>query len=555
MTEQLAPHIPHPRSPIQPWPVAARYDVIGESRRLVASLVEQPWGQVSPSIYETGRLVSLAPWLAGHTARLRFLLGTQREDGGWGGPHAYALVPTLSATEALVAAHRVPRALAAAVAAAAEAGLRALHRSLRRIRRDTLPDMPAIEIIVPALIAALNQRLRASAPGGPGAAPLPLPVGVGHGALAAIRGAVSVGDPIPDKLMHAIEIVGDVARGSASIRPAGSGIVGASPAATAAWQGQPATIALPGAGDYLADLVRRTGGPVPCCTPITVFERAWVIGALARTGLRPRLPRTLLASLAAALGERGTPGGEGLPDDADTTAGTLFALSERGRPTDVDCLLPYELERYFCTWPGEQGVSTTVNAHVLEALGSHRTRHPHPARTMDASVAKVARWLLEQQQPDGSWYDRWHASPFYATATTSLALDRYAGRRGTRATQAAVTWILDQQRGDGSWGVWGPTTEETAYAVQALLGMKGPRTDAMVRAAARGYLYLRRSIDRGDGPALWHDKDLYRPDAIIRAVLLGALHLAQLDAQVMATADRLRRTAGHDTRRLTAFVR
>ena len=51
-------------------------------------------------------------------------------------------------------------------------------------------------------------------------------------------------------------------------------------------------------------------------------------------------------------------------------------------------------------------------------------------------------------------------------------------------------------------------------------------------AVARAVPHLLRSLNRADGggadePALWHDKDLYRPAAIVRAGVLAALHLAR----------------------------
>ncbi len=80
--------------------LGARIDVASAADELVRGLMLQPWGQVSPSVYETGRLVTLAPWLVGHRDRVAYLIGTQRPDGAWGALDGYALVPTLSATEA-----------------------------------------------------------------------------------------------------------------------------------------------------------------------------------------------------------------------------------------------------------------------------------------------------------------------------------------------------------------------------------------------------------------------------------------------------------------------
>jgi hypothetical protein len=53
---------------------------LAEAATLVSDVARQPWGQVSPSVYETARLVALAPWLDGHNARMRFLGAERREE-------------------------------------------------------------------------------------------------------------------------------------------------------------------------------------------------------------------------------------------------------------------------------------------------------------------------------------------------------------------------------------------------------------------------------------------------------------------------------------------
>src|SRR6266545_3701785 len=77
-------------------PRSSVVDVVGPARQLIAEVSAQPWGQISPSVYETGRLVTLAPWLVGHSERVEYLLSGQHRDGSWGGSDGYALVPTLS---------------------------------------------------------------------------------------------------------------------------------------------------------------------------------------------------------------------------------------------------------------------------------------------------------------------------------------------------------------------------------------------------------------------------------------------------------------------------
>src|SRR5690606_38476163 len=123
-------------------------NVLREASDLLSSLMARPWGQVTASVYETGRLVALAPSLPGHRERIAYLMARQRPDGTWGAPDGYDLVPTLSATDALLGVE--PSGGPPGAAAAARAGLAALRRLLAGPL--TLPDMPAVELIVPALI-------------------------------------------------------------------------------------------------------------------------------------------------------------------------------------------------------------------------------------------------------------------------------------------------------------------------------------------------------------------------------------------------------------------
>ncbi|GAA2371784.1 hypothetical protein GCM10010404_28780 [Nonomuraea africana] len=518
-------------------------DIAWAARELVDGLMARPWGQVTASVYETGRLVTLAPWLTGHAERVRYLLRTQRPEGTWGPPDGYDLVPTLSAVEALLSERRrassAPEGSRADLSAAVRRGLEILP--VRLGAGDALPDMPAVELIVPFLVSLINEHLS-----GVGT-PLPLPRGMDHTRLEAVRGWVASGADLPEKLLHALETAGMAVRGAHAVRPTPIGTVGASPAATAAWlaaiqdgpiHAAPAeggtgegTVGAAAARLHLEAVVRRHGGPVPVGLPITVFERGWVLSWLARAGIELDVPPEMIADLRAAIGPAGTPAGAGLPADADTTSVALHALALLGAPHEPSSLLAFDLGTHFCTWQGEDGHSPSVNAHVLDALGRYVACRPDAGDRYRPVMARLAGWLAGGQRADGGWEDRWHASPYYATVSCALALDEYGGQESARAVRRAVAWVLDTQRPDGSWGRWEGTPEESAYALQTLLLTRASDDPRLVEAAAAGYRFLREAdLDRQ--PALWHDKDLYSPRAVVRAAVLASLHLAECDQRV-----------------------
>ncbi|MDG4757097.1 prenyltransferase/squalene oxidase repeat-containing protein [Micromonospora sp. WMMD710] len=495
------------------------------ARELIAGLALRPWGQVAPSVYETGRLVADAPWLAGHDQRIAFLRRGQRRDGAWGPTEGYALVPTLSATDALLSVVADGAAGTDLIAPVADA-LGALTGTLLATHARTLPDTPALDLIVPALVESINARLaglgRATAERLP-RPPLALPAGLGPDRLRAVRSAVAAGAALPPKLAHFYEVLGAV--------PADAGpdvtAVGASPAATAAWLTAAGPDASPAAHAFLRQLIRDGGGPVPCPAPITVFERAWVLSGLGRAGVAVNPPVVVLQTLAGASGAEGIATGDGLPTDADTTSVALDALARIGRPADPGSLWAYETADGFCTWRGEDGFSVTTNAHVLDAFGQHLAAHPDADARYRRAVDRLSAVLPGHQLADGSWQDRWHASAYYATSCCVQALAEFGrGATAAEAVQRAARWVLDSQRADGSWGRWAGTAEETAYALQVLL--TASRTlPAVADAVARGHAYLHEPSTR-EHPPLWYGKELYCPTAIVRAAVLAACRSAAI---------------------------
>ncbi|HEY8474888.1 MAG TPA: prenyltransferase/squalene oxidase repeat-containing protein [Natronosporangium sp.] len=499
-------------------------------------MTTDPMGSVGPSIYDTARLVALAPWLAGHQARVAFLCRHQRGDGGWGGPDGYAVIPTLSATTALLTElTRSPDRAGPPgpdLARAAARGLRALCQWLTPPYPTEIPDTIGVEVILPALIDELSAlvagpagELLASRTPEPESQPqqaveaVRLPPEFDHRSLARVRAAFAA-QALPRRAWACLEVVGPAAAGAPFIHPA-MGAVGCSAAATAAWLGGAGGD--PAAVEFLDTLQARAGGPVPGVSPITYFEPAWVLNSFAVGGLAPTIPTGLLDRLERGLTDEGAPAAPGLPADSDDTAAVLSALLLHGRIRSADSLLGYRTDEYFRCFVDERNPSVSANAHVLETLAHYLARQPALRTRYAAPAAMAASWLLDQQDKDGSWWDKWHASPYYATTCCVLALLRY-DPAGTRpAVERAVKWVRQTQRPDGSWGRWQGTIEETAYAVQ-LLAVAAPGDPAAAAAIAGGRAYLQRPA--GDPAPLWHAKDLYAPLAVIEAARLAALQLA-----------------------------
>ncbi|QFZ19279.1 prenyltransferase/squalene oxidase repeat-containing protein [Saccharothrix syringae] len=466
----------------------------------VADLVADPSGGLYASTYETGRLVALVPWLAGHDRRVAHLLDTQHPDGSWDGPGGFALVPTLSAVEALLSLGR------ADVDAAVRRGLGALDRLLAAADRDGLAGTLIPFLIVPALVADINARL--------GRERLAQPAGADTAALAALRDG---GWRNPVSAFY-LEIVGPAAAGSPDV-PRADGVVGCSAAATAAWLGpvEPAPGG-PGAGSarFLAAAQAILGGPVAGLTSMTFFERAWAHRALSWAGVPAERTAALLAGLPADPGAGDVPAAPGFAPDSESSALLLLAAADRdGAIAEPAGLWAYDRGTHFLTTVPVGAPSVITNARVLEALDRYRRQGPADADRYADAVGRLTRHLLDQQAPDGSWQDRWHVSPHYATTSCALALHA-AGVAGPVAR--AADWTRAAQRPDGSWGRWTGTAEETAYALMLLMSVPGDP-----EPVARGLAFLRGADPTDPHPPLWVGKDLYAPVNLVRAAVLAVL--------------------------------
>jgi squalene-hopene/tetraprenyl-beta-curcumene cyclase len=150
--------------------------------------------------------------------------------------------------------------------------------------------------------------------------------------------------------------------------------------------------------------------------------------------------------------------------------------------------------------------SADVTAHVVEMLG-------HCGLASTDAGRRGVRWLLDAQEPDGSWFGRWGANHVYGTGAAVPALVVAGIAADSIPVRRAVAWLEAHQNDDGGWGedlrsyadeAWRgrgtSTASQTAWALLALLAV-----DAGTDAVARGVAWLVQT-QRADGG--W-DEDLY----------------------------------------------
>ncbi|GAA2101398.1 hypothetical protein GCM10009801_74650 [Streptomyces albiaxialis] len=493
-------------------------DYRAAANTLLRESAADPWAWLTPSVYESARLVSDAPWLGGHAERLRHLC-----ERSWG-QDGFAFNATLSATEALLtvlarreeADEAVPRERVRAVAGE---GLRVLRDWLAPGGRYAggPPQTISVELIVPMLVERINSRLAATVDGGNGgAALLPMPAGCATDRLAAIRADAAAGAELPADIWHAWEIATPAALPDGPPHPY-AGSVSCSAAGTAGWLRTAPEPDSP-AGRFLEELQRYGNGLVPVAAPIDYFEHAWMLNTFTWHAVPHDCPREILDRLEPELGPYGIAGGRDLTVDGDDTAAVLNALLCHGRTVSLDGLLTYWTDDHFQIYPGEAVSSPATNGHTVSLL--RRCLDEDPER-YGPLLRRNTEWLLDQQRADGSWSDFWHVSPYYATVCAVEALSAMDGERARAAVARARRWVLDSRHPGGGWGVRWVTMEETAYATLILRGSTG---NGVAEALAAAEPVLRDGVvDAGITP-LWLVKDYFAPIRVVAAAVLAARH-------------------------------
>ena len=116
------------------------------------------------------------------------------------------------------------------------------------------------------------------------------------------------------------------------------------------------------------------------------------------------------------------------------------------------------------------------------------------------------RWLLEHQEPDGSWFGRWGINHVYGTGAAVPGLIAAGVPPQSAPVRRAVRWLERHQNEDGGWGEdarsyddprWigrgASTASQTAWALLALHAAGDVRRgDGEGRSLAGGHAARRR---------------------------------------------------------------
>ncbi|RPJ37357.1 MAG: hypothetical protein EHM21_18150 [Chloroflexi bacterium] len=272
---------------------------------------------------------------------------------------------------------------------------------------------------------------------------------------------------------------------------------------------------------YLRASVGEDGG-MPMAVPLDITERSWTLWNLSLTGALDGDLRPLCEPHLAAIEPAWTPGrgigfGTGYSvQDGDDTGLVYAVLTRFGRTVDLDAVYHYEEPDHFRCSALETNPSISANVHLLEALRQAGLEKDHPA------IRKIIGFLRQNQEKEGYWLDKWHASPYYSTAHAVISSMQY----DPELAGAAIRWMLKMRHPKGPWGFFMPTAEETAYALQALCLWArngGSVSRSLIKESAA---WLADHMEP-PFPPLWIAKTLYYSEWIVRSEIISALLLAE----------------------------
>ena len=129
-----------------------------------------------------------------------------------------------------------------------------------------------------------------------------------------------------------------------------------------------------------------------------------------------------------------------------------------------------------------------ITGRVLETLSTYGYTRA------DKRVERAIKFILSEQESDGSWFGRWGVNYLYGTFLVLRGLDAIGVWNHEPEIQQAAEWIRMVQNADGGWGesclsydepdtrgIGVSTPSQTAWAVLGLLAAGDNRSDSVAK--------------------------------------------------------------------------
>jgi halimadienyl-diphosphate synthase len=250
--------------------------------------------------------------------------------------------------------------------------------------------------------------------------------------------------------------------------------------------------------------------------PFEIFETGWIYYNLLLAGIHLQEMRSGIEYLRRSWRPNGVGfSHSGLMPDADDSSVAMKVLGMWGEPVDTGYLEYYGSDRGFLTFPFERNPSISTNIHILDTLSESRLEEDSVKRR------HILKFLYDSRVDNRFWKDKWHMSPYYATAHAIFSVRNL----DSNLTEGALRWILETQRDDGSWGIFRGTPEETAYCVQALMLTDSYRIATFRLSLQKAVNFLMENHGSTKHPELWIGKGVYAPTQVIESSIISALFL------------------------------
>ena len=269
--------------------------------------------------------------------------------------------------------------------------------------------------------------------------------------------------------------------------------------------------------NYIKDcLSLDNNGSVPAMYPFEIFEKAWILNNFIYSGVpiyEEMWPHVnYLKSVWKTPGVAWT---NSYPvPDSDGSAVAFKILNTFGYKMDGSFLERYEKENYFITYEFEINPSISANIHILDAI-----KYCNDYQRKEEVIEKILKYLRNARIDGNHWQDKWHISPYYATAHAIFAI----GDLDISLIESTLDWLMRTQNPNGSWGSKDGNIEDTCLAVQCLLFYHNNIGSIDIDIISRGIFWIFNYWD-GIIPELWIAKGLYNPENVVISLALSVLY-------------------------------